>query len=1647
MSFLWRFGNGNTSTLGSSTVSATYVLPGTYRVSLTASNASGVDSMVRFAYITVFTNPTANFSANPTSGCAPLSVQFTDLSAGVGSGITKWLWDFGDGTSSTAKNPSKTYLTSGSFTVTLIVTDANGCEGRIIKPAYINVTGNHNVTFSAPAPLTGCKTPFSKTFTPVVTPAGTGYTYSWNFGDGNFSTQMSPTHSYTATGTYTVSLTVTSASGCAVTFTRPNYIMLAEGKADFALSSNPACAPALVNFTNSSTPSTGMLYNWSGPFGFNSTQRNPPSQQIFTSGTYTYQLAVSWANGLCTDILSKQVNVIVWPKPNADFHANRTEFCKPPATVNFINLSSDAVSYNWTFEGHGSSTDVNPSRVFNALGKFNVRLIATSSNGCKDTTTANDFVIIESPKFEIKPDIKFSGCAPLTVRAYVDDQSLVPLTNWTWTMGNGQTSNADTATAVYQDTGIYTITVTGKNADSCMETKSAKVYVGTSLNNQPVINNISSCYNDFRSIFSLVPNYTPGPFDTINWVIIKDSTVITVLVGNITTLSDSIVKALNMYGTYDVLLRISNKGCRRQTYMPAAFVVRGPRARFQMIMDSCQYNRFRFTNLSDTIRYTHVKWIFPDNTTDTASKTFSRLFNGPFGPQKFTLIAYDSIWGCSDTSNITRLIGEPPKVGFKLSDSMGCSPFTFTITNQTIFGPPVAFKSFSVTIGDGSSAASLPATFTTSRPGYNKVTLVAEDTLGCRYQLERDSAYFIFRGQSNLSVIPNFGCVPLKVKGLHTGTYDRPIKQILFIWGNGDTTASSADSAEYTYLTAPANQVAGWSARIIAIDTNNCRFTSTSRSVRAYKPIPVNTISVSKRCGVDSVRFTGANDPTLGVQPFSFRWTLGNGVTVNGRNFFRNFSGDTTYTATMYVSDANGCIDSLSKDYTINTKQPVANFDANPKKLNCYKPASVINFNDSSIAGAVGIRSYLWRFGDNTTSVLKNPSKIYSAPGNYPITLEVTDSLSCKSIVTMPNFIVVGGPYGSYNFSPRSGCQPHQVTFNTSSPNAMFYIWDQADGKVDTFTTNTHQYIYTNPGIYYPRLTMVDSSGTCDFGLDAIDSITVYAIPNPAFSQNDTVICKNNIITFTNITPAHALPINIWKWHFGNGDSSSTFGPHQILFKDAGRFTVSLSATDTLGCTNTITKDSLVRVYDDTIPPAAPYILRATVINNTSALMEFNRNNESDLDKYVLLHNFQNGLPNSTTLITNINDTSFLETGINTLQNTYSYQLYAMDVCRNKSDFSEVHTTVELKATGIPNAIRLNWTPYTGWNKIKSYEIWKNDPDKGSVYNKVASVEPNLLTYTDTNITCFKPYNYRIKSVEDGEAGQISWSDTSMAIAQFAALAPSTNNIRATVLNNQFVRVEWLPRTFKLPFKYVIFRGVDESVPVSYKTVSSDETIFNDLDVDVQNHSYTYLTYLLDSCGGYSPVSNMAKTILLKIEMAENDRLKYDPQLYWNAYMDWDSGIDYYKLEFFDDVADGFIEISRNNPTELNFTHKYVNLEQRDYCYKITAYQKGRNEIYSTSNIACVETGPRLYAPNVFTINGDNLNDIYYVGGIFVDLFELKIYNRWGILVFESDDMHKGWDGTFGGKPCPPDVYVYKAKGVGRKGQTKEISGTITLLR
>jgi len=247
------------------------------------------------AYEYVFgSNPLlASLNASPTSGYAPLTVTFSGSATGGAPPYT-FRWNFGDGSSSTAQNPSNTYSSPGNYTATLTVTDSQSATNS--KSLTINVTSIANplIASSSASPSSG-QAPLTVNFNGSATGGTPPYTYRWNFGDGQSSTSQNPSHTYSAAGNYVAILTVTDSQSATATNSVSINVTATPGQLLATASGSPTSglAPLAVNFTGSATGGTPPYsYSWNFGDGTSSTAQNP-SHTYSTIGNYIASLTVT----------------------------------------------------------------------------------------------------------------------------------------------------------------------------------------------------------------------------------------------------------------------------------------------------------------------------------------------------------------------------------------------------------------------------------------------------------------------------------------------------------------------------------------------------------------------------------------------------------------------------------------------------------------------------------------------------------------------------------------------------------------------------------------------------------------------------------------------------------------------------------------------------------------------------------------------------------------------------------------------------------------------------------------------------------------------------------------------------------------------------------------------------------------------------------------------------------------------------------------------------------------------------------------------------------------------------------------------------------------------------------------------------------
>ncbi len=402
-SWSWTFGDGGTST--AQNPSHLYTAAGSYDVTLTVTGPGGSDPETKSAYISVSEPaPVAEFSGTPTSGIVPLNVAFTDLSTGP---VTSWSWTFGDGATSTAQNPSHLYTAAGMYDVTLTATGPGGVDAES-KTNYIVVSVPPPVAGFGATPTSGIL-PLDVDFTDAST--GSILSWSWTFGDGGTSTAQNPSHTYTAAGTYDVTLTVTGPGG-ADGETQLGLIAVSEPApvAEFSGTPTSGVSPLEVDFTDLSS---GPVTSWAWTFGDGGTSTaQSPSHTYSAAGSYEVTLTATGPGGSDGETKAAYITVAE-PAPVASFTSGASVGVTP-LTVAYTDTSTGPITaWSWSFGDGGASVAQHPSYEYTVPGTYDVVLTVTGPGGVDVATQVGLVTIFADPWEDLGFGLAGTGGTPL----------------------------------------------------------------------------------------------------------------------------------------------------------------------------------------------------------------------------------------------------------------------------------------------------------------------------------------------------------------------------------------------------------------------------------------------------------------------------------------------------------------------------------------------------------------------------------------------------------------------------------------------------------------------------------------------------------------------------------------------------------------------------------------------------------------------------------------------------------------------------------------------------------------------------------------------------------------------------------------------------------------------------------------------------------------------------------------------------------------------------------------------------------------------------------------------------------------------------------------------------------------------------------
>jgi PKD repeat protein len=449
LNYLWEFGDGATSS--EQNPSHSYIRQGLYTVRLTVTNTYGSSTETKVNYIAIGLAPKADFTGNPTTGNAPLTVLFTDRSTGY---PTSWNWNFGDGKGSTEQNPVHTYWSSGEYTVTLTASNEYG-NSYVSKAFLIHVIPALKSQFTA-NPKEG-NIPLVVKFTDMST--GSPESWNWNFGDGSTSSQPDPIHTYSTPGKFIINLTVTRGF-----YQDTSSLAIVAGgvpATDFVADKTTVGINTPVHFTDT-TRYSPISWSWDFGDGATATDQNP-THAYTAKGIYTVTLTATNNNGKDTE---RKVNYIaVGVVPVADFITAIPSYQQGTRVqyVRFIDTSiGNPTSWYWDFgDGQSSSEQNPPLHFYYKDGSYTVSLTAKNIFGQDTEVKSNLITVREGPRVDFTADK-----TRVSANQYIHftDLSTNNPSDWKWEFGDGQSGTGQNPDHAYREPGTYSVTLTASDA-------------------------------------------------------------------------------------------------------------------------------------------------------------------------------------------------------------------------------------------------------------------------------------------------------------------------------------------------------------------------------------------------------------------------------------------------------------------------------------------------------------------------------------------------------------------------------------------------------------------------------------------------------------------------------------------------------------------------------------------------------------------------------------------------------------------------------------------------------------------------------------------------------------------------------------------------------------------------------------------------------------------------------------------------------------------------------------------------------------------------------------------------------------------------------------------------------------------------------
>jgi PKD repeat protein len=479
--YSWEFGDGFTS--NATNVSHTFVNTGNVEVTLTASNGCGLNTTTQPIVFNT-TPPIANFSSTDIFVCTDQSLQFINESENSES--VQWFFQNGSPTSSTDENPVVSFSEPGSYSVALLAIN-DFARDTIEVSSYISVDPMPIADFDLEQVGDTIQLQFNSQFARGLL---------WDFGDGNTSDEINPSHIYQNPGTYIVSLIIENFCSSDIQTTEVN-ILENLPTADFSQSSAVMCEGNSILFTNNSSGALSYQWQFEGGTPSQSTEENPVIVYQ-TPGVFDVSLTAINEDGETSKVKENAITII--EIPSADFNIDKNE-----NTVSLTIVNSD-LSPSWDFGDGNTSTEINPIHTYSQSGQYVITM--TVSNDC-GSESMQKAVIIETNTITSSFSVSSRNICEGSSTLYNDLTEDADERIWIFEGGIPSQSTEATPNILYLQDGSFDVTLISKNQFSSDTLVLADHIV---VGNRP-----SADFNFVVSDTAVVFTNTSDSFSSVNW--------------------------------------------------------------------------------------------------------------------------------------------------------------------------------------------------------------------------------------------------------------------------------------------------------------------------------------------------------------------------------------------------------------------------------------------------------------------------------------------------------------------------------------------------------------------------------------------------------------------------------------------------------------------------------------------------------------------------------------------------------------------------------------------------------------------------------------------------------------------------------------------------------------------------------------------------------------------------------------------------------------------------------------------------------------------------------------------------------------------------------------------------------------------------